>query len=70
MEGIYIAQSGNHFLFPATHYLDSHSVKRLIPRRRHDLGWLTLEDVEEEGYDRLLGPRESDSESDYSSDGQ
>jgi hypothetical protein len=31
---------------------------------------LTLEEVEEEGYERLLGPRESDSESDYSSDGQ
>lgn len=28
----------------------------------HDLGWLTLEEVEEEGYDRLLGSDESDEE--------
>ena len=55
------------------HSPESHSVKSLLIRRRSaelSFGWLTLEEVEEEGYERLLGPRESDSESDYSSDGQ
>jgi actin-related protein len=33
----------------------------------HDIGWLTIEDVEEEGYDRLLGPEGSDAEGDSDS---
>lgn len=33
--------------------------------RGRDLGWLTLEEVEEEGYDRLLSPLECDSDGDY-----
>ncbi len=35
-----------------------------------DVAWLTLEEVEEEGYDRVLGPRDCDSDSDYNSDSQ
>eukprot|EP01043_Picozoa_sp_COSAG02_P040838 COSAG02_NODE_3334_length_6913_cov_2.606252_1_plen_1946_part_00 len=35
-----------------------------------DVAWLTLEEVEEEGYDRLLGPRDCDSDGDYNSDSQ